>query len=334
MYLLSFIPPAGGAPRVGTLLGDVIIDLAAAAPLISEDAAVAPWDMLTLLRGDYPDVNLAAAADIVQAVVNVMSGADPDEPPPADFDWSAGLTIGETMLAVPLSQVRLTAPLPQVVALREFDALSSDQTAKLRQAAGYWVGHRQVPAFLLAGHTTIYGPDEPVRLPTSGSLDCGMALGCVIGRSGRDISPDEAADYIAGYLLINAWTIRDPWLAALRPRDFATSIGPWLVTPDELEPFCDDDGRLMLTLRLTINGQEIGRYNTAMMRFSFHELIAFASRDTTLYPGEVIASGVADSGCLLDIHGDNGPWLQPGDEVIIECTGLGRLRSPIGLALE
>ncbi|WP_298818761.1 fumarylacetoacetate hydrolase family protein [Chloroflexus sp.] len=334
MRLLSFISPSGGAARAGALLGETIIDLAAAAPLISEDAAEAPWDMLTILRGDHPDVNLAAAADIVQAVVNVIGGEDPTETPLDGFDWQAGLTIGDTALMVPIHQVRLVAPLPQVVSLREFDALVSEQTSALRQAAGYWVGHQRFPAFRFAGHTTIYGPDESVELPESGLLDCGMALGCVIGRGGRNIPVEEADACIAGYFLVNAWAIRDPLLASLRPRDFATSLGPWLVTSDELEYYRDDDGRLMLTLRLVINGREISRYNTALMRFSFGELIAFASRDTTLYPGEVFVSGVADGGCLLDLNGADGPWLNPGDEVIIECTELGHLRSPIDLMSE
>ncbi|MCX7859774.1 MAG: fumarylacetoacetate hydrolase family protein [Chloroflexus sp.] len=334
MRLISFIPPAGGTARAGALLGDAIIDLAAAAALVSEEAAAAPWDMLTLLHGDHPDVTLAAAADIVQAVLNVMGGADPAEAPLSEFDWRDGLTIGDTALVIPATQVRLVAPLPRVVSLREFDALVDDRTAIMRQTAGYWVGDRHQPAFRFASHTTILGPDEPIELPITGPLDCGMALGCVIGRAGRDIAPEEAEAYIAGYLLANAWTIRDPLLATLRPRDSATSLGPWLVTPDELEYYRDDDGRLMLELRLLVNGRELVRANTALMRWPFAELIAFASRATMLYPGEVILSGVATGGCLLDRYGDDGPWLRAGDEVVIECPELGQLRSPVGLGLD
>ena len=328
--LVSFIPPAGGDVRSGVLLGDTIIDLATAAPLVSEDIVDAPWDMLTLLSGSHPDVTLATAADIVQAVVSLMGSEEPMNEPSTSFSWHDGLVIGEDALVVPVSQVRLVSPLPRVVSLREFDAFVDDQAAALRQAAGYWIGDRRHPAFRFAAHTAIYGPDESVELPASAPLDCGMALGCVIGQTGRDISPAEAEAYIAGYLLANAWTIRDPLLAALRPRDVATSLGPWLVTADELEYYRDDDGRLLLTLRLLINGQEVSRYHTGRMRFSFAELIAFASQDTWLQPGEIILSGVAAGGCLLDIQGDSGPWLRDGDEVIIECPELGQLRSPVG----
>lgn len=328
MRLVSFIPPDGGPARAGVLLGDTIIDLAAAVPLVSEDASDVSWDMLTLLRADHPEVNLATAAEIVQAVVNLMGSEDTTTA--GDFDWHSGLTIGDTALILPVTQVRVVSPLPQVVSLREFDALVDDQTAALRQAAGYWVGDRHQPAFRFAGHTAIYGPDERIELPTMAPLDCGMALGCVIGRSGRDIAPEEADAHIAGYLLVNAWTVRDPLLNARRPRDFATSLGPWLVTPDELEYYRDDDGRLLLTLHLMINGREVSYYHTGLMRFPFAELIAFASQDTWLQPGEIIVSGVAAGGCLLDIHGDSGPWLRHGDEVVLVCSELGQLRSPIG----
>lgn len=330
MRLVSFIPPAETTARTGVLLGEAIIDLAVAAALVSEEAATAPWDMLTLLRGDHPEVTIATAADIVQAVVNVMAGEEPAEAPLTEFSWQAGLTIGETALVLPATQVCLVAPLPQALSLREFDALVDEPTAALRRAAGYWVGDQHWPSFRFANHTAIYGPDDPIPLPMSGPLDCGMALGCVIGQVGRDIPPDEADAYIAGYVLVNAWTIRDPVQATLRPRDVGTSLGPWLVTPDEVECYRDDDGRLMLTLRLLLNGREIGQCNTALMRFSFGELIAFASRDTTLYPGEVLIGGVATGGCLLDHYGDEGPWLRTGDEVVVECHELGRLRSPIG----
>lgn len=333
MRLVSFIPPAGTTAQAGVMFGDAIIDVAAGAALVSEEAAAARWDMLSLLRGDHPDVTIAAAADVVQAVINVMGGADPSEAPLGEFNWHEGLTIGDTALVIPATQVRLVAPLPQVVSLREFDALTDDRTAMMRQAAGYWIGDRNWPAFRFASHTAILGPDEPIVLPMTEPLDCGMALGCVIGRAGCDIAPEDADAYIAGYLLVNAWTIRDPLVASLRPRDRATSLGPWLVTPDELEYYRDDDGRLMLELRLLLNGRELARANTALMRWSFAELIAFASRDTMLYPGEVIVSGVAAGGCLLDQHGDDGPWLRAGDEVVIECTELGQLRSPVGLGL-
>lgn len=334
MRLVSFIPPAGTTAQVGVMIGDAIIDVVAGAALVSEEATAAQWDMLSLLRGDHPDVTIAAAADIVQAVINVMGGADPSEAPLGEFNWHEGLTIGDTALVIPTTQVRLVAPLPQVVSLREFDALTDDRTAMIRQAAGYWIGDRNWPAFRFASHTAILGPDEPIELPMTEPLDCGMALGCVIGRAGRDIAPEDADAYIAGYLLVNAWTIRDPLAASLRPRDRATSLGPWLVTPDELEYYRDDDGRLLLELRLLLNGRELSRTNTALMRWSFAELIAFASRDTMLYPGEVIVSGVATGGCLLDLFGDDGPWLRAGDEVVIECTELGQLRSPVGLGLE
>ncbi len=330
MRLISFLPPTGGPPRAGAIVGAAVIDLPAAAPLVSEDAPDQPWDVSALLRGEQPDLSLAAVTDIAQAVIHVMGSDDLTGMAVSGFDWQHGLMIGETALVWPLDQIRLAVPLPSLTSLRDFEAFADDQTLALRQAAGYWSGDRHWPAFRFASHTMVFGPDQPIALPASGPLDCGLALGCVIGRAGRDIPAAEAAAYIAGYCLINAWTIRDPLLTSLRPRDVGTSCGPWLVTPDELEYYCDDDGRLMLSLRLLINQRLIAQINTASMRFSFAEMIAFASRDTTLLPGEVLCSGIASGGCLFDHHEGAGPYLQPGDEVIIECPELGQLRNLVG----
>jgi fumarylacetoacetate (FAA) hydrolase len=158
----------------------------------------------------------------------------------------------------------------------------------------------------------------------------------VIGREGRGIHPDDAELYIAGYMIMNDWSARDVQaeerpigLGPAKAKDFATSLGPWLVTPDELELYTDDDGRLSLTMVARVNGVERSRGNAASMRFSFAEMIAHASRDATLYPGDVLGSGTVGGGCLLELTGGYGPWLERDDVVELEITGLGVLRNTI-----
>ena len=158
----------------------------------------------------------------------------------------------------------------------------------------------------------------------------------MIGRLGHDVSADEALDYVVGYTLLNGWTAQDRWVAErpmglgpAKARDFATSLGPWLATADELEMYIDDDGRLSLTMSARVNNVERSRANAASMTYPFAELIAQASRDVTLFPGDVLSSGPIGGGTLFEQTGGFGPWLEPGDSVELEATGLGTLRNRI-----
>jgi fumarylacetoacetate (FAA) hydrolase len=173
-----------------------------------------------------------------------------------------------------------------------------------------------------------------VPAPQGEALDYALGLACVVGRVCRDLAPDEAPDAIAGYLLANSWVDRDAeelerelGAGPAKSRDFATSLGPWLVTPDELELYADDEGRLGLILTARVNGVERSRGTTAGQFYPFAELLAHASRDATLFPGDVIASGPVGGGTLLEASAGFGPWLERGDVVELEATGLGLLKN-------
>ena len=151
-------------------------------------------------------------------------------------------------------------------------------------------------------------------------LDFELEIGAVIGSDGQ----------IAGFTLLNDWSARDlqrremtVGLGPAKGKDFATSLGPWLVTPDEL-PL--EDGRLALEATATRNGSVIARSWAGAMYFSWPELVAHAARDTRLRPGDVLGSGTVNGGCLLELGGD---WLEPGDKLVLSAPGLGELRSPI-----
>lgn len=341
MRLISFIAPDGQA-RAGVLLGPAVVDLAAAAPLVFEDTEQLRWDMLSLLRRDQDEVSLESAEMILAAVTSAAGGA-------LDLSSGAGgngshnrgmagsLSIGGAEMLLPLDQVRVLAPLPRPASLRDFFAFEAHIAAARRQhgreVPPQWY---RFPAFYFGNHGAIYGPDARLPMPQSEALDYELELACIIGREGRDIPEEEASEYIAGYTIMNDWSARDTqaeeWPIGLGPakaKDFATSLGPYLVTPDELEIYADDDGQLSLTMLARVNHVERSRGNSATMHYTFAQMIAHASRDATLYPGDVLGSGTVGTGCLLELTGGYGPWLERGDIVELEITGLGSLRNQI-----
>lgn len=348
MRLVTFVPP-DGPPRAGAMLGPAVVDLAAAAPLVIEEAEGLRWDMLSLLRGDedQEEVNFETAADIVAAVAQIagIESEMLEDPLLAEdlfaFEGSAdlagGLSIGGAAMLLPLSQVRLRAPLPRPASLRIFFAFE-EHMLNVRRQRGQELPDEwyRFPAFCFGNHGAIYGPDDDLPMPHTEALDYGLSLALVIGREGRDIAPEDAADYIAGFMVMNDWSARDIQaeerplgLGLTKAKDFATSLGPWLVTADELDLYTADDGRLSLTMEARVNGFERSRANAASIYYTFAELVARASRDATLYPGDVLGSGTVGNGSLLELSGGYGPWLERGDIVELEITGLGVLRNRI-----
>lgn len=318
--------------RAGVLLGDLIIDLAAAAPLVFEDQIDPRWEVLDLLRGAPDGMGLDGAAEIVAAVLDQVVADEPYDAP-----RYGPLTIGGVEMLIPLDEARLLAPLPLPASLRYFDA-QEDHVAAVARWCGASIPYQwyERPLFVFGNHSAIYGPDAMVPLPRTRALDYEVEVACVIGRVGRDIEPEDAAEYIAGYLLLNDWTARDiqreeavAGFAFAKSKDFATSLGPWLVTPDELEEYDLGDGQLNLELVARVNGIEQSRGKLRDLTYSFPQLIAAASRDCTLFPGDLIACGAVAGGSLLETTAQQGPWVEPDDLIELEATGLGVLRNRI-----
>ena len=190
------------------------------------------------------------------------------------------------------------------------------------------------PLFYFSNPAAITGPYDDVRMPPLVTqLDYELEVGAVVGRAGSDLTPAQAADHIVGYTIFNDWSARDLQvhefkfpMGPSKSKDSAITLGPWLVTADELADFMVD-GQLALTTEVRLNGERTGGDITSNMAWSFPDLVAFASRGTVVRPGDVLGSGTCGTGCLAEIKRtkpDTAPdWLAPGDVVRIEVEQLG-----------
>jgi len=207
------------------------------------------------------------------------------------------------------------------------------------------------PIFYFTNHNAIQGPGEITCMPDHfEKLDFELEAAVVIGKKGRNISAAEADEYIAGYMIMNDMSARtlqmEEMLLNLGPakgKDFSTVIGPWLVTPDELEPYKVPakpghvGNAYNLNMKCWVNGVEVSSGSVADMDWTFAEIIERCAYGVDILPGDVIGSGTVGTGCFLELNGTgllNDPsytpqWLQEGDVVEMEITGLGRLSNTI-----
>jgi fumarylacetoacetate (FAA) hydrolase len=218
-----------------------------------------------------------------------------------------------------LADVELRPPVLNPPAVRDFMAFE-EHVANARRARGAEVPKEwyEIPVFYFSNPAAIYGPNEEVPYPDgTAELDYELECAAIVGAEGR----------IGGFTVLNDWSARDlqrqemrVGLGPAKGKDFATSLGPVLVTPDEF----DGTGGEMLA---RVNGEERSRGNLGDMYHKWDALLAHAARNTTLRPGDVIGSGTVGSGCILE-HGD-GRWLQRGDIVELEIEGVGTLRNVV-----
>jgi fumarylacetoacetate (FAA) hydrolase len=239
----------------------------------------------------------------------------------------------------PFEASRLRAPLPRPSTLRDFYAFEQHVRAshanRGKEIPPEWY---QFPVFYFSNPNSIYGPGDDIPIPAhTQALDYELEIACIIGKAGIDIPPEKAEDYIFGYTIFNDWSARDVQAEEMRVglgpskgKDFASSLGPWIVTPAEIKDHnTNRPGVFNLTMSARINGVERSRGNWQGLHYSFGEMIARASASAWLLPGDVIASGTVGTGCLLELTAGKGPWLQPGDVVELEIERLGVLTNQI-----
>lgn len=260
----------------------------------------------------------------------------------------AALAAGERAVAgsagVPLAEVRLRAPLapPTVRDFVAFEEHVQGVRASMDGAAdvpGAWYA---APTFYFTNPYAVVGPDDDVAVPPgSQQLDFELEVAAVVGREGHDLTPAQAHDAIFGYCILNDWSARDlqrremqVGLGPAKGKDSATTLGPWLVTADEVAAHRDAEGFLRLLATVSVNGAEVGRDLLSNMGWPFAELVAYASIGTWVRPGDVLGSGTCgNGGCLAELWGRRGaqdpPPLQPGDVVEMTVAGLGTIRNTV-----
>jgi fumarylacetoacetate (FAA) hydrolase len=218
-----------------------------------------------------------------------------------------------------LDDVRLLAPVRHPPSVRDFYAFE-EHVRRARALRGLDVPKEwyELPVFYFSNPAAIYGPDEDVPYPEGTSeLDYELEVAAIVGKDGG----------IGGFTVMNDWSARDVQRAEMKVglgpskgKDFATSLGPVVVTPDEL-------GDLRLEMVARVNGEERSRGNLGDMYHSWEAIVAHAARNTVLRAGDVLGSGTVGSGCILE-H-DDGRWLRPGDVVELEVEGIGVLRNTV-----
>ncbi|OLS33500.1 fumarylacetoacetate hydrolase family protein [Bacillus sp. MRMR6] len=234
-------------------------------------------------------------------------------------------------------EIELRAPLPTPCTFRDFVAFETHvknaSSTHGNTVAPEWY---EIPIFYFSNPNSMRGPGEEVARPKKCvKLDYELELACIIGKEGKNIKASDAEEYIFGYTILNDWSARDlqakemkVLLGPAKGKDFATSIGPWIVTKDELNKYKIGD-KFDLEMTAKINGEVWSHGNFKDIYYSFGQMIERASEDVTLYPGDIIGSGTVGFGCILELGTEEYRWLEPGDVVELEITGLGVLKNKI-----
>ncbi len=241
-------------------------------------------------------------------------------------------------LTLDLSDVIFGPPILRPPSLRDFYAFEQ-HVRTMWERRGQMVPETwyRLPIFYFSNVSEIRGPEDPVWAPRGSSeLDYELEVAALVDTPARDLGPDRAEEAIGGYMIFNDWSARDLQreetvlrLGPAKGKDFASSIGPWLVTPDELADARNGTG-YDLAMTAFVNGREISRGSWSSAQFSFGAMLARASADVSLRPGDLIGSGTVGTGCLLEVGAERfGRWLEPGDRVVLAIDRLGEIASPI-----
>lgn len=313
--------PLGRDSRTGALVEDSVFDLALArASFLAANgrprareigAAEVPDEMVELLRGGEFAIEAAREA------VDHAAGEGVD-----DLDGAS--------VRHDLEAVKLLAPLPRPNSLRDFlvfeehfrNALNT--MGRKREFPPEWFN---LPAHYKGNPDAIYGHEDVVPYPSfTQKLDYELEVCAVIGREGHNLKASEATPYIAGYTLYNDWSARDfqarDSSVGIGPgisKDFASSIGPTIATPDEFDP---ESSRL----EARVDGERWSEGTLADMHFSFEEIIEYTNLAAPIMPGDLLGSGTIGGGCGLE----SGRFLKPGQTVELEAEGIGLLRNRLG----
>ena len=323
MKLVSFLPPEGEPsqsgvfrrhPRIGAVIGeDRILDFAKAHPRFAN------LSMLDLVRKS--DELLDEAASLVSMASEL----------PREAFWSE-------------ARVTFLAPLPRPASIRDGYAFRQHvETARRNRGLAMIPEFDDFPVFYFTNALAVVGPGElRVGRRRLERLDFELECFCVIGRRITNPTLEEADDAIFGYGVMNDFSARVLQMEEMKlnlgpakGKDFATGLGPWLVTKDELAPRLRPSPKgnvLYAAMAATVNDVPVSKGDVSQMNWTFAEIVRRAGDGVTLEPGEVIGSGTVGTGCFLELNGSkvtHDQWLKPGDVVSLTIDGLGTLTNTI-----
>jgi len=232
-------------------------------------------------------------------------------------------------------------PLPPLRSIRDFYAFEQHvKTCRAQRGLGMVPQWYEVPVFYFSNPAAIIGHGDPVFAPkATKELDFELEIAAIVGREVSDLPADDSAmDAVAGFTIYNDWSARDlqrqemaVGLGPAKGKDFANALGPALIPMADLTE-CYREGRLHLEMTAAINGRIVSRANSGTMHWTWPQVLAHASRDTRLLPGDVIGSGTVGTGCILELTPEKaGGWLQPGDVVRLEIERLGVLENRVAV---
>ena len=235
--------------------------------------------------------------------------------------------------------LRFGPPILRPASLRDFYAFEGHvATMWRRRDQAVPEAWYRLPIFYFSNVSELRAPDQPVWAPRgSTELDYELEIAALVDTPARDLAPERAEEAIGGYTIFNDWSARDLQrdettvrLGPAKGKDFASTLGPWLVTPDELADVRSGKG-YDLAATAEVNGQELSRGRWSDVQFSFGEMLERASADVRLVAGDVVGSGTVGTGCLLEIREESGfgRYLRPGDVVTLRVERLGELTTPI-----
>ena len=320
MKLLTYIKDENEQPSFGFKVNDFIVHIRNAAEWINQDQGndkflTIPNDLKTALEewNHFFPILIEMQETVQNGDLSKFSNAESD--------------------------LEILPPIINPPSFRDFYAFEQHVRAarKLRGLEMHpdWF---KIAIFYFSNPNCCYGHGQEIPYPSDTTeLDFELEFAIIIGNGGSDIKAEDAAEVIAGYTILNDWSSRNLQreemplsLGPAKGKDFASSFGPYMVTPDELEDSWDNNGRLDLRMTCHVNGKLISDGNTNDLYHSFGNMIERASMNTKLMPGEYIGSGTVGTGCILELRPENtGGWVQKGDTVTLEVERLGKLENTI-----
>lgn len=327
MKLITYQEAANDSQRFGFLQDKLVVDVLRAAVFMNESHSQKEFlEIPSSLHDSLFDWEPHFVK--LQRLQEKLKNESPDE-----------LTALGHPVAQPEKDVRFLPPVPKPSTFRDFYAFEQHvKAARKSRGLEMHPNWYRLPIFYFSNPNALYGHGAEIPYPDQTSeLDFELEFAVIIANGGRNVKADDADRLIAGYTICNDWSARDLQreemqlsLGPAKGKDFATSFGPYMVTPDELIDAWDDKGKLNLRMTCHVNGNKLSDGNTNDLYHPFPKMIERASLNANLLPGDYLGSGTVGTGCILELRPENtGGWIKKGDVVRMEVERLGVLENKI-----